>query len=113
MRGARGRIRGKTTGQGAYEASVNLLEAGVAQLEQALAEIDAGNISLVEFMISGIWTPPRARRNRKVEILNCALIEDGFSNALGPDETASEIKLLTDDIIHYPDAKGPGNRLIT
>lgn len=112
VRGARGKIRGNTTGQPSYEASAKLPEAGVTQLEQALASVSPGNISLVEFDIVGLWTPPRARRNRKVEIFGCSILEDGFANALGVDEATAEYKFQPTKIVHYPDAKGPGNTLL-
>lgn len=111
-RGAGGAIRGTPRGQASYEAGATFLESGVAQLEAALAEVDAENISLVEFSIVAIWTPPRAVRNRKVEIFGVRLIEDGFSNALGVEASSSELKFLPTLIISYPDAKGPGNTLL-
>ncbi len=112
VRGARGNIRGKTTGQVSYEAGATFTEAGVTQLEQALAEVDRANIALVEFTIVCIWTPPRGRRNRKVEIFGASVLEDGFTNALGVDEAGTEYKFMPTKIVHYPDAKGPGNTLL-
>jgi hypothetical protein len=112
VRGARGNIRGKTTGQVSYEASATFTEGGVAALEAALAEVNAANIALVEFTITCLWTPPRGRRNRKVEIYGCSVLEDGFTNALGVDEAGTEYKFMPTKIVHYPDAKGPGNTLL-
>lgn len=112
VRGKKGTIRGNTTGQPGYEASATLLEADVTKLEQALMVVDRSNISLVEFQITCIWTPPRARRNRKVEIFGCQILEDGFTNALGVDAASSEYKFMPTKILHYPDAKGPPNTLL-
>ncbi len=112
VRGSGGRFRGMTTGQADFEVSASFLEAGSAALKSALAQVDPDNLSQIEFSIVAIWTPPRSRRNRKVEIFKACLTEDGIASALGPDETIEELKIETLDIIDYPDAKGPGTRLL-
>jgi hypothetical protein len=112
VRAQGGQFRGKTTGQPGFEVSFSLLENGSATLKKALAQVDPENISLVEFNITALWTPPKSRRIRKVEIFDCGLTEDGIASALGPDETIEECKVDCLDIVDYPDSKGPGTRLL-
>jgi hypothetical protein len=107
-----GSIGGTTRGRGSFEASMTLFEEGWAELEAALAEVDPSNISLVQFQVTGLWTPPKQTRLRKVEIKGVRILEDGFQNAEGVDPSTTELKLDPTEIVSYPDARGPGNYLI-
>jgi hypothetical protein len=112
VRAQGGQFRGRTTGQPGFEVSFACLENGSAALKKCLSQVDPDNLSLVEFNIAGLWTPPRSRRIRKVEIFDCALSEDGIASAIGPDETIEELKVDCLDILDYPDSKGPPTRLL-
>jgi hypothetical protein len=107
-----GSIGGTTRGRASYEADMSLFEEGYAELEAALAAVDPSNISLVQFAITALWTPPRQVRQRKVEIKGVRILEDGFQNAEGVDPSMTEIKLNPTVIVSYPDARGPGNYLL-
>jgi len=107
-----GEKAGRTRGKGDYEASLKLFEEGWAELEAALAQVDPSNISLVQFQIVALWTPPSMTRMRKAEIKGARILEDGFSNPEGVDPSMTELKLDPLIIASYPDARGPATYLI-
>lgn len=90
-RGAGGRLRGTTRGQGTPEASATLYQEGWDQLEDALAEVDPDNMSLVYLTVRLLWTPPGSSRIDRVEIVGSRITGLSSSNAEGVDPSQREI----------------------
>jgi hypothetical protein len=90
-RGAGGILRGHTRGQPSYEASATFYADGWVEVEEALAEVNRSNISLVRFSILALWTPPGTTRIHRCEIDGARVIGDSSSNAEGVDPSAREI----------------------
>ena len=90
-RGAGGRLRGTTRGQGTPEASATMYQEGWNVLEEALAEVNADNMSLVMLTVRALWTPPGSSRIDKVEIVGSRVVGLSSSNAEGVDPSAREI----------------------
>lgn len=91
QRGRGGVLRATTRGQATYEASATFYESGWDQLEDALAAVNADNMSLVFFSIRGLWTPPGSTRINQVEIVGSRIINDSQSNQEGVDPTKREV----------------------
>lgn len=90
-RGTGGHLRGTTRGQASYEASATFYADGWFEVEEALGEVNASNISLVKFSIGALWTPPGSTRIHTCNIDGARVISDGSSNAEGVDPSAREI----------------------
>lgn len=106
-----GTVGGSTRGRSKNEGAMSLFEEAWAELETALMSVNR-QISLVQFQVNALWTPPLAVRQRKAIIPGCRIVGDAVKNADNVDATVFDIKLYVPKVLSFPDARGNSNTLI-